>query len=407
MNVSAMRLSASALVLALVALTAPGTQAHKPITSKYTYNGDVLPIVRDRCARCHVAGGAAPMSLLSYKESVPWAESIREELIAERMPPWDVDDLSPPVRSSGGGRPLTAREIDTLITWATGGTPQGAAASRPDAEPAPHDGRSARPDLVIPMETEYTVPADASQEIRELTLSTGLTEPRWVKAADLLPGTPSIVRDATIAVENGPVLAVWVPGDEPVAAPAGTAFRLPAGARLRVHIHYKKPWQNERTAISDRSAVGLYFTAAPAPGRELQTMVVAPAVGAVRPKPGAARPTDASGVAPVTFGGEVARPLTIVAIRPALDRPYAIVDVHARLPTGGRRLLLRLRGPRPEWARRYWLAREVELPAGSRVDVSATPAVSDAGAFSGAGRATAITSSPNAPLQIRLDVVGR
>ena len=60
-----------ALALAAVAPLA----AHKPITSKYSYNADVYPIFKARCGQCHVAGGAAPMSLLNYKEAIPWAES--------------------------------------------------------------------------------------------------------------------------------------------------------------------------------------------------------------------------------------------------------------------------------------------------------------------------------------------
>jgi hypothetical protein len=335
------------------------------------------------------------MSLLTYKDTVPWAESIREELIAERMPPWYVDHESAPVRSVGGGRPLTAREIDTVITWATGGTPEGAA-GRPDPEPARPDWRLGRPDLVIPMDAEYTIPADMPEDTREVTLSTGLRETRWVNAADLLPGASSIVRDAIISVENGAVLAVWVPGDEPAAAPDGTAFRLPSGARLLLRIHYKKPWHLERAATSDRSAVGLYFGKAPAAGHELRAITIEPDL--------LSKPDAAAGQ---TFGRDVTQPLTIVGVRPALDRPYAVIDVHARLPSGARVPLLRLRAPRPEWARRYWLARMIDLPAGSRIEASATPSLSDADAFPAGGRAVPGASAPPASLQIRLDVVSR
>jgi hypothetical protein len=45
----------------VLALSASSGEAHKPITSPYTFNEDVFPILRDRCGRCHVAGGAAPM----------------------------------------------------------------------------------------------------------------------------------------------------------------------------------------------------------------------------------------------------------------------------------------------------------------------------------------------------------
>src|SRR5689334_13820456 len=81
----------AAIVAAMVAVQSAA--AHTPITSKYTYNEHLYPIFRDRCGACHVEGGIAPMSLLTYDDARPWAESIREELIAERMPPWHVDPV--------------------------------------------------------------------------------------------------------------------------------------------------------------------------------------------------------------------------------------------------------------------------------------------------------------------------
>ena len=58
----AVRILASlAVVSGVIALSGRGSEAHKPITSKYTYNDDVFPIVREKCSRCHVAGGVAPI----------------------------------------------------------------------------------------------------------------------------------------------------------------------------------------------------------------------------------------------------------------------------------------------------------------------------------------------------------
>ena len=71
----------------VVAVASSRGEAHKPITSPYTYNEDVFPILRDRCGRCHVAGGVAPKSLMTYKDAFPWGESIRTELMAGHMPP--------------------------------------------------------------------------------------------------------------------------------------------------------------------------------------------------------------------------------------------------------------------------------------------------------------------------------
>src|SRR5713226_4349010 len=292
--------AASASALILIALTAERTRAHKPITSKYTYNDDVLPIFRDRCGSCHVSGGPAPMSLLSYRETVPWAESIREELVSERMPPWYVDAAGPPVK---GGHPMTAREIDTIVTWATGGTPEGSVAKRPAPSTAPTDWRGGPPDLVLPIDPPYTMAAEVLDATRELTVSTRLREALWIRAADLLPGTASMVRRATISVVNGPVLAVWIPGEAPLPSPDGMAFRVLAGAMLKVSIQYKKPWQEERNALTDRSAVGLYFARAPA--REIESI--------------AGDRDVATTIAPVA----------ILAIRPVLDRPYDAVAIDA------------------------------------------------------------------------------
>jgi hypothetical protein len=75
-------------VLLATIVTLP-LDAHKPITSPYTFAEDVAPILRDRCAACHVAGGPAPMPLTTAEETVP-GESIRLELIGGRMPPWSA-----------------------------------------------------------------------------------------------------------------------------------------------------------------------------------------------------------------------------------------------------------------------------------------------------------------------------
>src|SRR6188768_1363902 len=108
------------IATSLAILQVPRPAAHKAITSPYTYNEHVFPILRDRCARCHAEGGPTPMSLTTYAASTPWAQSMREQLLWERMPPWYADPGGPAVK---GSQALSPRELDVLITWATGGNP--------------------------------------------------------------------------------------------------------------------------------------------------------------------------------------------------------------------------------------------------------------------------------------------
>ena len=69
-----------------------GLQAHKPVTSKYTYYQQIQPLFQFYCGGCHVSEGIAPMSLMTYKEAYPWAESIKEQLLADSMHPWHEDE---------------------------------------------------------------------------------------------------------------------------------------------------------------------------------------------------------------------------------------------------------------------------------------------------------------------------
>ena len=266
---------AAALAFAIAIIATATIDAHKGITSKYTYNDDVYPILRDKCGRCHAEGGPAPMSLLKYSidagGAAAWAESIRENLVSEAMPPWYVDPTGPAVKNNRG---LTARELDTLVTWATGGTPQGNLNKKPLDAPISVNWTLGKPDVSIPMAKPFTLGPGVMQDTLDASLPTNFTEAKWVRAVDLLPGTPTMVRRATISLENGPVLAVWEPGDEAIAAPSGAAFKIPAGANLHLQVAYKKNYLDEQQTKTDTSTIGLYFTDEPLSGKSIQSFTV-------------------------------------------------------------------------------------------------------------------------------------
>jgi hypothetical protein len=299
-------------------------------------------------------------------------------LVSEAMPPWYADPTGPAVRHP---RALTSRELDIIVTWASGGAPQGDPREQPRSTTRAAQWLMGKPDLVLQMPSAHEVPARVPQETVDLQVPTNLPSPQWVRAADVLPGSPSMVRRAEISVLDGPVLRVWEPGgDELAGSPDGTAFELRAGAILRVRLFYKKPWQEEQEARTDRSAIGLYFTRPPTDGKGIAAVRI---VG----------PSESHDAA-ISFGGTMPVRGRIVAIRPSLDRPYAAFQVAAVDATQKRLELLKLHAARPEWPRRYWLVTPVEIPPGARIEVTGTAADSDATAD-----ATA------APLEVGLDFV--
>jgi hypothetical protein len=379
------RLVGLAVVTAALLVNIRGIDAHKAITSRYTYNDDVFPILRDKCGSCHVDGGAAPMSLMTYavpSGAVAWAESIRENLVSEAMPPWYADPDGPSVR---GGHALSPRELDVVLTWATGGTPQGDLRKTPTPVSLRADWALGKPDLTLEVPKSTTLGPGDMVAAADFTVPSTLTETRWIKAVDLLPTTPSIVRSATVAVEHGPLLAVWEPGGERVSAPVGTAFKVPAGANLVVHIRYKKSYVDEQESKSDRSRLGLYFADAPLAKEIESSSVRGPEGGTTMGSPS-------------KFTGTFERAGRVIAVRPSVDKAYAAMAIDAVSPTGHHTALLRLRGIRPEWPRRYWLADPIDVPAGATIEVTGIPGDPDAGP---------LTAPIKSSLEVALDFVAK
>ena len=316
-------------------------EAHKPITSPYTFAEDVAPILRERCAACHVAGGPAPMPLTTAEETVPWGESIRLELVSGHMPPWSAMSGGKKLPHAEG---LTARELNVLLTWVTGGAPPG------DAKPtAPAAAASAwplgAPDLTLSL-PEVNVAADQGEVTRELVIPLDAAARRPLRAVDLRPGTRSLVRSAQISVKTAAqdhaerLLALWLPGDVPAALPPRATFHMPADAELLIRIRYKKTWEHEREAMSDRSEVGLYFTQS---GSEV-----------VRITPD---------------GPPFSQELRLLSVYPAPGTDGHHLTLDAMLPNGETRRLIDFT-PRQGWDRRYAFAPFLDLPAGTRLRAS-------------------------------------
>ena len=371
-------------------------QAHKPITSPFTYNEDVFPILRDRCARCHVPDGVGPMSLMTYEDTIPWGESIRVELLAGHMPPWSVDAAPTRFRNV---RPLTARDINVLLTWATGGTPLGDPAKTPQPVTVERQWTLGTPDLELPLPREFTLAEDKQEDVAEFVIPTTFSERRWLRAVDLAPGTPAIVRSATVQIRSAvsparalvadPVLAVWLPGDEAIAATGRAGFELPAGAELLVRIRYKKTWQYERKELRDRSTVGLYF--ARDASEPVRALVIA---GGTSPSPAA------PGRQP--FSQTIDENVHAVAVYPNEHPQNAGIIVTAIAPDGSRQELIAFH-PRRDWARRYWFQEPILLTRGTRLET--TVAIDDETPLLPLGPATQPQAQEQTRLQLTLNVV--
>ena len=276
-----------ALVLLVLAL-APSGIAHKGITSKYTYNADVYPVFLNRCGHCHVDGGVGPMSLLKYEDAFPWAESLRAELLSAypgvpadlsadlsaEAPNAKAEARNAKVEAQGAKvdphdfvkaahRQILARELDILLDWATGGTPEGDKAQKPPETSLRIDWASGRPDLVTQMPNRYHMNVTALEAMHESTMPVPTPMPVTVGRLDLLPGNPAIIRSAVLSLRSpdgtSRVLGTWVPRQVPAAIVLKPPVRIDPGAQIVARMQYKKTWKHEGQLMSDLSLVGLYF----------------------------------------------------------------------------------------------------------------------------------------------------
>ena len=130
-----------------------------------TFSKDIAPIFQSKCQACHQPNSIAPMSLVTFADSRPWAKSIKQRVAQRQMPPWHIDQ-SVGVQKFKNDMSLTQKQIDTIVAWVDAGAPQGDPKDMPTAKPIANDNEwqgvkdgFGPPDLVI-KSSEYKMTAN-------------------------------------------------------------------------------------------------------------------------------------------------------------------------------------------------------------------------------------------------------
>ena len=393
------------LVVACLLAGGRTLETHTPIASRWNYNEHLFPIFRDNCGACHREGGIAPMSLVSYSEAYPWAQSIREEVLGLRMPPWKAEDGFGDFMN---GHALSAKDMDMILEWSSGGYPQGPRDMQLDPVTAPIDWRHGAPDLEVEMTEPYTVAIGTAETVRYFVLPADTETDRLVTGADVMPGAGEVVRDVAVYIDAagaaraldaadpepgfgepgggefpaGPPIALWSPGRTSVVQ-VGAAHPMPAGADIVIRVHYKKTWITEGQDFVDQSRVGLYF--ADGDAAAIETLLIASPAGETGRMITASRTIDED--------------VEVLAVLPEIEIEARDVQVVAVTPDGSRVPMLFLREPDTAWPTRYWFDAPVALPGGSMIEVEA---IVHPGASHAPGRSL-IGGDPEAPIRLLID----
>ena len=352
----------------------PTVDSHTPIASRWNYNEHLFPIFRDNCGSCHRPGGIAPMSLVTYREAFPWSQSIREEVLALRMPPWEAEDGFGDFRN---GHALSAQEMDMILEWSSGGYPQGPRSVELEEVSTIQAWTLGPPSSVLLVDEPFLIEADTSEVVRYFVLPSRLENEQWITAVDVLPEASSVVRGVTVYIdETGTAaaldatdtdpgfsrlddallskispIAVWSPGQRQVVRATGTGHRLANGADILLRVHYKKTWITEGQEFSDQLRVGLYF--AEGETSSIESLIVS--------SPSEFQDSN------ISFVHRLNEDVNLLGLLPEIDLDINDVRVVANTPDGTQIPLLFLREPDTEWPTRYWFESPISLPAGSEI----------------------------------------
>ncbi|MBT5875560.1 MAG: hypothetical protein HOH43_19210 [Candidatus Latescibacteria bacterium] len=359
------------IALSALAIVTTTSSAHRPVTSKFTFHQDIEPLFQYYCGGCHTTGGIAPMSLLTYSEAFPWAESIKEQLLAISMHPRNIDER---YGAENHSRQMNPRQLDMIVDWASGGTPEGTPVPSNKNLQIQTEWQLGTPDITMPLDAGAGLSASEMDRTFVLELTPELNEDRWLAAFDVRAGIPGIVHDVVLYVlpekSNGgsnpvplvdltstQVLGTWLPGQIINFGSREGAHFVPHDARLGVQIHYRKTWRDEGIELRDVSELGLYFRKQEPPQR-MQTLVLR-----------GSGHSNSSKAAPVLISEPVVEEIVLQSVFPVMSASGTRMEISIEEPDGRQIELVRVGEFDMGWPAQYDFAEPVYISPGSRLVV--------------------------------------
>nr|WP_293835280.1 hypothetical protein [uncultured Arsenicibacter sp.] len=270
------------------------------------YYPHVEPIILKNCALpCHHAGGVGPFALMTYEDVSKRGKFIAKVTEIRYMPPFPADRS---FQHYANERGLTDGEIAAIRQWVTNGMPRGntptPVRATPNGRPAPSGrpsplGRptdeaktaqqsddASRRIMHFRMTRPYAIKGDGREDFRYFHVPMNLKEDIWVEAIEFIPGNRKRLHHSRLMIDSTGTMQVidgiaeddpklrffqqtpladaflygWVPGNDRVTFPAGTAKYIKAGSDLILNIHYAPSPADE----TDQSEVILYLAPKPA-----------------------------------------------------------------------------------------------------------------------------------------------
>lgn len=332
----------------------------EPPSAVPSYATEIAPLLQAKCVGCHSPGNIAPWSMTHYELVRSFADPIKQEVLAGRMPPWHAD---PQFGSFSNDSSLLPAEASKLLRWIDAGAPRGSgpdplenAASLSDY-PLNWPADLGQPDVILTVPTQSVRPS-GEEPYHYVNVPTQLTSDVWVRASVVLPGNLRVVHHCLVYFGSNSQLrgldgyfAGYVPGAKAVAYPDTTGKFLPKGTVLQVQLHYTTTGESE----TDQTRIGLYL-AKSKPQRELKTRAAFNVFFSIPP---GTRDHEVSGEYPF------AKDAWLYEMSPHMHYRGSRFRFEVQYPNGTRETLLNVPRYAFDWQTLYRLDQPKFLPAGS------------------------------------------
>jgi len=356
-------LAAATAVLAMAGFSATGRAAEG---TPVTFTKDVAPIFYKSCVECHRPTMFAPMSLMSYDDTRPWAKSIKQRVVSRTMPPWGADPSHGVFRNDPT---LSEKEIATISSWVDAGAPRGDEKDLPVAPTFVDGWTIGKPDAVFQMETAFEIPANGTVDYKYMRVPMNLPEDKWIQAIEIVPEARSHVHHVIAftqpsgeAIREGAVLGPTniggvTPNKPGLVFEPGIARLLRGNSDIVMQIHYT----TNGTEARDRTTVGVIYAKQPptkiaAGGMAINPRFVIPA---------------GDGNAEVRATTPITRDTLITAFTPHMHVRGKDMTYIAHYADGTDETLLAVPRYDFNWQLTYELAKPKLLPKGTRLEVIA------------------------------------
>lgn len=360
------------------------------------------------------------MSLLTYRDTEPFARLIGEKVTKREMPPWHAD---PHFGEFANQRRLSEEEISKIVAWLDDGAKEGDMKDLPPVPQFSEQWEIGRPDVVSTMSESYLLGTEAADKYLYFRIPTNFKEDKWIQAVEFRPGNRKIVHHAVAFIEtpenfaeaqrlnpsektgnaawtlletqpsalevmdgttrrvrpdapvvndgcsapdvdavgfssNNSVLSVYAPGRGIDAWPEGTAKKIPAGSNIILQMHYSKAAGRSE---KDRTSVALIFAKAPVEkmvgSRSISNVLFLIPSGADNHK--------------VTACWDLQRDVELISFMPHMHVRGKSMKYELVYPDGRRQTLLSVPHYDFHWQSLYSLRKSLAVSRGSKLVVTA------------------------------------